>query len=174
MPTTMKLIGKNVLGSDTSSVTFSSIPGTGYTDLVVFCSSRTDRGNNGDAILLQFNSDTGNNYSTRSLYGTGSNAVSASWSSVSGIYLVQAACGNSDTANTFGSSQTYIPNYAGSANKAVSHTGNSETNAATSYMSADAGLWSNTAAITSIVLKPFNGTVFRSGSSFTLFGISKA
>lgn len=173
MATTMKLIAKNVLGSDTASVTFSSLPST-YTDLRLVCSARTDRGNNGDAILLQFNGDTGNNYSTRSLYGTGGSAVSAAWSSVSGIYLVQAAAGSSDTANTFGSSETYIPNYAGSTNKSVSHAGNSENNAATSYMSVDAGLWSNTAAITSIVLKPFNGTNFRSGSSFILYGITKA
>ena len=173
MATTCKLIAKNVLGSDTASVTFSSIVGT-YTDLLLICSARTDRGNNGDALVLQFNSDTGNNYSTRSLYGTGSAAVSTSWSSVAGIYLVQATTANSDTASTFGSSETYIPNYAGATNKSVSHTGNSENNAATSYMSADAGLWSNTAAITALLLKPLNGTNLKSGSSFFLYGITKA
>ena len=173
MATTCKLIAKNVLGSDTASVTFSSIPGT-YTDLLLIISARTDRGNNGDAILTQFNGDTGNNYSNRSLYATGSSAVSASWPGVSGIYLVQATTAASDTANTFGNSETYIPNYAGSTNKSVSHTGVQENNAATSYMSADAGVWSNTAAITSIVLKPFNGTNFKSASSFFLYGITKA
>jgi hypothetical protein len=173
MATTCKLIAKNVLGSDTATVTFSTIAAT-YTDLLVVCSSRTDRGNNGDAIVLQFNSDTGNNYSTRSLYGTGSSAVSTSWSSVSGIYLVQAATANSDTASTFGNAEAYIPNYAGSTNKSVSHTGVTENNNATAYMSADAGLWSNTAAITSMLLKPLNGSNFKSGSSFYLYGITKA
>lgn len=174
METTCKLIAKNVLGSDTATVTFSSIPGTGYTDLMLLCSSRTDRGNNGDAIVLQFNADTGNNYSTRTLYGTGSSAVSATYTSQSGIYLVQAATGNNDTASTFGNSEAYIPNYAGSTNKSVSHTGVTENNATAAYMSADAGLWSSTAAITSLLVKPFNGTNFKSGSSFYLYGITKA
>jgi len=173
MPTTMKLIAKNVLGSSASSVTFSSIPGTGYTDLRLISSARTNRGNNGDSMYLNFNGDTtSSNYSNRILYGTGSSV--ASITEARGICLTQGACGNSDTANTFGSSDAYIPNYAGSTAKSVSHQGNSETNAATSYMSIDAGLWVGTAAISSLVITPGNGSQFLSGSSFFLYGITKA
>lgn len=173
MPSTMRLISKQTLGSDTGTVTFSNIPQT-YTDLYLVCAARTDRADNGDAILLQFNGNTGNNYSTRSLYGTGTTAVSASWSNVTGIYLVQAACANSNPANTFGNSETYIPNYMGSTNKSVSHSGTSEINSANGYMSVDAGIWSNTAAITSLLLKPFNGTNFKTGSTFYLYAVTSA
>ena len=173
MDPTYEPISEQVLTSNQSSVVFSNIP-QGYKGLSLLISARTNRGDTGDAMLLQFNNDTGNNYSTRSLYGTGSSAVSAVWSNVSGAYLVQGACGNNDTANTFGSSQTYIPNYSSSTNKSISHQGNSETNASTSYMSADAGIWNNTSAISSIRLAPLNGTLFISGSSFQLYGIKNA
>jgi len=171
MPTTMKLIAKNVLGSDTSSVTFSSIPGTGYTDLVLLCSSRTNRsGFSNDGINVQFNG-SGSGYSTRALEGSGSAASSRSFSA---MYLTQACTGATATSNTFGNAEMYIPNYAGSTNKSVSSTCVVETNAAEAFMSADASLWSNTAAITSIALTPITGPNFISGSSFFLFGISKA
>ena len=172
MPSTMLLIARQTLSVDTASVTFSNIPQT-YTDLRLVVSARTDRANNGDSMYLQFNGDTTSaNYSNRILYGTGSSAVSIT--SATAILLTQGACGSSDTANTFGSSEAYIPNYTGSTTKSVSHQGNSETNAATSYMSVDAGLWSGTAPITSMLLRPGNGTAFRSGSTFFLYGVTSA
>lgn len=172
MPSTMRLIARQTLSVDTASVTFSNIPQT-YTDLRLVVSARTNRANNGDSMYLQFNGDTTSaNYSNRILYGTGSSAVTIT--SATAILLTQGACGSSDTANTFGSSEAYIPNYTGSTTKSVSHQGNSETNAATSYMSVDAGLWSGIAPITSMLLRPGNGTAFRSGSTFFLYGVTSA
>lgn len=172
MATTMKLIGKNVLDSSSATVIFSNIPQI-YTDLVLLSSARTNRGNNGDSIWVQFNGDTtAGNYSNRILYGTGSSAVSITANGA--ILLTQGACGNNDTANTFGSSRALVPNYAGSSQKVVLHDGNSENNASTSYMSVDAGLWSSTAAITSLLARPGNGTNFLAGSSFFLYGITRA
>ena len=64
MPTTMKLIAKRTLGANAASVTFSSIPGTGYSDLRLVSSARTNRGNNGDSMYVNFNGDTtSGNYS---------------------------------------------------------------------------------------------------------------
>jgi len=169
MATTCKLIAKNVLGSDTSSVTFSSIPGTGYTDLLVVASARTSKtGQADDYIKIQFNSSS-SNLSGRFLIGTGSAASSATDTAV---YVPCAAAGA--TASTFGVSTFYIPNYAGSTNKSVSGEGAGETNATIAIMYATAGLWSNTAAITSVGLVPYYGPNFVSGSSFFLYGITKA
>jgi hypothetical protein len=170
MATTMKLIAKNVLGSDTSSVTFSSIPGT-YTDLLLVCSVRSSRSASNDGIKARFNgagSDT--NHSSRVLVGDGSVTLSGTGSFVRVGY----ATGSTATSNTFGSSEMYIPNYAGSTAKSMSSFGAQEDNAANADMGVAASLWNSTAAITSIELLLLTGPNFKSGSSFFLYGITKA
>lgn len=171
MPTRRQIIQKISLNASSTSVSFSNIPGN-YTDLKLVISARTDRGNNGDSMYIRFNGDTAANYKNRSLYGTGGSGVTITITSPVGIALTQGACGNSDTANTFGNSEAYIPNYTASTAKSTTHRGNSETNAATSYMSLDFGLWTGTSAITSMTLVPGNGTNFLTGSTFYLYGIT--
>lgn len=171
MPTTMKLIAKNVLGSSASSVTFSDIPGT-YTDLILTFSGRQDV--NYADCYLRFNSDSGSNYSFRRLDGSGSAASSTSASSQTWLSIYPGVARNNMTASTFGNSEIYIPNYAGSTNKSVSATCLNENNATGAQMAAIAGLWSSTSAITSVILYPDTGGNFVSGSSFFLYGITKA
>lgn len=172
MATSMRLIAKQTLTGTATSVTFSDIPGT-YTDLLLICSARTDRASNvNDGIIVTFNSNT-SNYSTRALEGTGSAAQSRSFTPA-GLYLTQACTGASAATSTFGNAEMYVPNYAGSTNKSVSSTCVGETNATGAWLSADASLWSNTAAITSMALAPITGPNFVSGSSFYLYGITKA
>lgn len=171
MPTTMKLIAKNVLSSSASSVTFSDIPGT-YTDLVLLSSARTNR-NDGtltDGIKIRFNGDTATgNYSERRLYSTGSTVVSNTEVAFGGYTTVTGT-----TADTFGNSAAYIPNYAGSTKKSLSVESVTENNATAAFILIDAVLWQGTDAITSIALTPDVGTNFVSGSSFYLYGITKA
>jgi hypothetical protein len=168
MATTMKLIAKNVLGSDTATVTFSSIPGTGYTDLLMVTSTRGTNSSQAVNLVVSFNSST-SNFTYRELYGSGSSAASE----LGSTGRAGLTCGNTSTASTFGSTELYIPNYAGSTNKSYSVTSVSETNASAALMNVLAGLWSNTAAITSIGVSPNAGS-WKSGSSFFLFGITKA
>ena len=172
MPTTMKLIAKNVLGSDTASITFSSIPGT-YTDLMILSSCRsTAAGSDSVDMYAQFNSAT-TNYSMRRLYGNGSSAASDTASGAATSLRVGNMPGTNPTADTFSSVSIYIPNYAGSTNKSVSADSCSENNGTLALVMAWASLWSNTAAITDILLAPLSGS-FKSGSSFFLYGITKA
>lgn len=173
MPTTCKLIAKNVLGSSASSISFSSIPGT-YTDLLVVCSLRTDRSVYAETVKLTLNGAS-TNYSERMLYG---DSVGVASYSQSLAYLGAIFCNAaSATASTVGNAEIYIPNYAGSTNKSVSATSATESNSATqthAYIGAFAGLWSNTAAITSLTLAPVTGPNFVSGSSAYLYGITKS
>ena len=169
MATSMKLIGKITLGSDAADVTFSDIPGT-YTDLLIVASARSSRASHSDSIHVQFNGST-SNLSSRWLWGSGGGTGSSSSSTkaFAGEFAADSA-----TASTFGNGEIYLPNYAGSTNKSFSATGVSETNATVVGMSATAGLWSSTSAITSIKLLPDVGPNFKSGSSFFLYGITKA
>jgi len=169
MATTCKLIAQTTLGSASAPVTFSSIPQTGYTDLLCVVSARSANAVGTIGMFLRFNGDTtGANYSWRRLYGTGSSTGSDTNGNAPMIMN-----GDSSTANTFASIEIYIPNYAGSTNKSVSASGATENNATDAVIAATAGLWSNTAAITSVSLYADSSQNFKTGSSFFLFGISK-
>jgi hypothetical protein len=173
MATTCKLISKQTLGSDTATVTFSGIPST-YTDLLLVCSSRSARGTfYADNVSLRFNSSS-TGYSDRVLEGASTAATSYANTSAAQITAGYSTT-SVTTADTFASTSIYIPNYAGSTNKSVSSESAVENNssaAAQAYIIASAGLWSNTAAVTSIDL--FGVANFKSGSSFFLYGITKA
>jgi hypothetical protein len=162
------LLERTELNASAASVVFANIPQTGYTDLKIVCSARTDRSAAGsDWIKISFNGVT-TNLSMRSLYGSGSTAGSYT---DTGIY--SSTNSNSQTATTFGNTEFYIPNYTGNTNKSVSADGVSETNASTNNdMTLVAGLWSSTAAITSVTLAPYTGPNFLANSTFSLYGIA--
>lgn len=167
MPANMVLIRETTLNASAASVTFSSIPQTGYTDLKVVVSARSDRVDTSDNIIISFNGSTAN-LSYRYLQGSGASATSSSGSTG----YVGTLDGNTATSNTFGNAEIYIPNYTGSTFKSVSSDSVDETNATNAYATLTATLWSNTAAITSINLKPQVGSNFVAGSTFSLYGIA--
>jgi hypothetical protein len=154
-----------------ANIEFTSIPGT-YTDLLVKFSGRstgTESSGYADGIL-RFNSST-TNYSERMVYGIGSTTGSASQSS-NGIKW-NFGTSSIATTSTFGSSDIYIPNYISSNNKSVSVDSVAENNSATvNIVALTAGLWSDSAAITSVSITPGSGS-WSQYSSATLYGIKK-
>jgi hypothetical protein len=173
MPSTYTLISSNVLSSSAASVTFSAIPST-YTDLVLRVSSRSDSTGAASTIRLRFNGSSSANYSETLLSGSGSAAVSTRSSNAT--YMFNAGYfvddGNGATANTFGTTEIYIPSYTAAQNKPLSGITAQEDNATAARITAEAGLWSNTAAITSIeIISNYN---FLSTSSFYLYGIKNS
>jgi len=168
MPANYVLLEKITVGAaGASSVTFSGIPQTGYTDLVVKYSARATPASNGVEISVSFNGVT-TNRSSIVLYGTGSGASSYSPTPViSGIIAASA-----DTSNVFSNGEIYIPNYTSSNNKSLSIDSVNENNATASWQYLTAGLWSNTAAITSVVLASTSGN-FVQYSTFYLYGVAK-
>ena len=158
-----------------ASIDFTSIPAT-YTDLLIKLSVRSDQAaSNGQDIYVQFNGDTGSNYSFRRLYGTGSAAASDSASASATAGRVGRATSATSTASTFASNNIYIPNYAGSAAKSISIDGVEENNATASIMVLNAALWSGTAAITSVKIQCLAAsTNFVQYSTASLYGISKS
>jgi len=149
-----------------SSVTFSGIPQTGYTDLVVKVSGRNN--NTSPNILFSINGST-STFSSIALYGDGASAASTT----AVPRIVSYASTSTDTANTFGNTEIYIPNYTGSTNKSYSVDTVSENNATTAYTGLFAGLWSTTSAITSLTFTPSSSGNFVQGSTFYLYGVAK-
>jgi hypothetical protein len=88
-----------------SSVTFSGIPQTGYTDLVLKTSVRTNRASTDDLLNVNFNG-VSTNQSEIWMRGDGSAASSGSYSN---LYLLWVDAAN-NTANTFSNNEMYIPN----------------------------------------------------------------
>jgi hypothetical protein len=175
MANTYTLIASNTLSTSASSITFSSIPAT-YTDLVLRLSARGDRAvGSASGVYITINGITTSTYSYRSLYGNGTSAASDNSGSVApsawGAFLIDQA---TSTANTFGNSEIYFPNYAGSSNKSMSIDSVYEQNGTDAYAYFTAGLWSNTAAITSVKLEVNSGTNFVQYSNFYLYGIKNS
>lgn len=171
MANTYSLIASSVLTGTTSSITFSSIPST-YTDLILRASARGSNAAVSTQVGIRYNNNTGTIYSDTYLIGNGAAASSSNFSANNGDEVNNAVSGNTATANTFGSFEVYIPNYAGSANKPVSWFTAMETNATTAYITAAAGLFASTTAISSLVIN-YNQSLL-AGSSFYLYGISNS
>jgi len=163
--TMVKIETVTVGSGGAANIEFTNIPQT-YTDLYIVTSARSTRAFTVDDLAIQFNGST-SNLSNRRLLGDGGSVYSDSATDIRGV-----ADGDSATASTFGNTSFYIPNYTSSNNKSVSVDGVAENNATGSYMWFVAGLWSNTAAITSIKLVPNNGTL-KQYSTATLYGISR-
>jgi hypothetical protein len=171
MANTYTLISSNVLSSSAASVTFSAIPAT-YTDLVLLCTMR-GTGSGGNTIYLEFiNSLQTSIYSYTRITGVGTTAASSRISN--DIVAMQAIVpGSTYTSNTFGSFEIYFPNYAGASNKVISTFGATEDNAtSTNELSAQAGLFRNTGAITTFKISN-SGGVMRSMDSLHVLPMSK-
>lgn len=169
--TFVKIASVTVGAGGAANMSFSSIPST-YTDLVVLLSGR-HTGSTASSLGLQLNGTT-STYSSRWLSGNGSSASSSNTAGTSIVATYGSIPGTASTSNTFSNDIIYIPNYTGSSNKSVSSDGVQENNATAAYASLSAGLWSNTAAITSITLFPYDVTNFVQYSTATLYGIKNS
>ena len=153
-----------------ASIDFNSIPGT-YTDLMIVLSGRGTNGSIGAELLVTFNGDTGANYAYKFLRGSGSAANSSGASPAYNAYGGYIS-GDGATANTFGNTLIYIPNYSGATAKSVSTDTVSENNATAAWQLMTASLWTGTSAITSISLTLYAAS-FKQYSSASLYGVLK-
>jgi len=167
---TYTLISSVTVGSGgAATIEFTSIPQT-YTDLVILSSLRTNIATEDfDGIRMTFNNNSANRTDKR-IYGTGSGVGNGQPT----VLFASMASTALNTSNIFGNGYCYIPNYAGSTNKSTSTDGASENNATVALLDFNAGLWSNTSAITSIQLVSENAANFVQYSTAYLYGISNA
>lgn len=159
---TYESISSITLGADTTGVEFMSIP-SNFTDL---CLITSILGSTAAAIDVDFcfNGDTSSNYSWTTLYGTGSSVISSRVGGFSSIRLGYVA-GNTGTARSV--SQVDIISYSNTnilKTVLVSHA------APNNFIQKQVGLWRNTSAISSLRVIG----AFRSGSTFSLYGIRAA
>lgn len=169
MPSTYEKIEAKTLGSNTTSVTFSTISGT-FTDLVLICSARSATAAVSDTYLMTLNGDTGNNYSRTRLLGNGSTATSGNRSSAPNIDF-EGMAGANASSGTFMTARVQLQNYSNATTYKTCLVRGDDAN---NYVLATVGLWRSTSAITSITLATSSGAQFVTGSTFTLYGIKAA
>ena len=156
-----------------SSITFSAIPST-YKHLQIrYISAQTNASVGSSYSQLNFNSDTGGNYTNHVLYGDGSNAVaSTDGTSLTTFYVEKDSARTGAGANIFGATVMDILDYANtSKNKTVRYLSGVEANTASTQfrVSFGSGLWMSTSAISSIV---FTGAYsYAQNSQFALYGV---
>ena len=163
MASTYEPIATTTLGSNASSVTFSSISGS-FTDLRIVLNGIEPSGGGGDFIALQYNGDTSSAYSATYMWGTGSAAQSGRFSTqtsgaVGAIYATNIMVMTCDILN-YSNSTTY-------------KTAISRSSSAGNNTGAFVSLWQNTQAITSVKVLNQGGN-FASGATFSLYGIKAA
>jgi hypothetical protein len=169
MPNNYVLLDRIELNNTAASVTFDNIPQSGYTDLKLVISARssTTQGTGGFTAYLYPNGST-SSMTNRQLRGSGSAATS-----VTGQTNPINVSASDTTANTFGNTEVYIPNYRSNQFKSMSIDGVEENNASNAFMSMNANLWSSTAAITSLVITAFGSGTFAINSTFSLYGLAQ-
>lgn len=170
MPSTYDRIATSTLGSSSATIDFTSISSS-YTHLRLVVFAQIVPGGSSGYCTLRFNSDTGTNYSDTELYGNGTSA--SSYRNTNATALFGTALSIPNTTDTFGCYTFDIFNYTGSTNKTVLCTASSDKNGSGS-VDRTVGLWRNTAAITSIRITTWNGTLYNTGTKATLYGIVKA
>ncbi len=151
------------LNTTQASVEFTGISGS-YTHLQLRILQRSTTPNN---VMMQYNSDTGTNYSWHELFGEGANAsagAASSATSMKATYLENIASG------VVGVGVIDILDYTNT-NKYKTMRGLAGSDAnGSGYILLRSGLWRSTSAITSIKLTPASGS-WDQYSSIALYGI---
>ena len=172
MANTYELIASSTLASPAATISFTSIPAT-FTDLCLVLSLRVTRASAASTIGLTVNSSA-TGYSQKTLSGDGSAASSSGGTSLVRIADLTVPANNA-TASTFGNQMIYFTNYASSNNKSISADSVSEQNGTTAYANLVAGLWADSAAISTISLNEPNGSSnFATYSTAYLYGVKNA
>jgi hypothetical protein len=154
-----------VSGTSTSTITLSVIPGT-YNNLKLYLTTKTTGSNAG--VILQFNSDTGSNYTVHGLNIASSTVTGVVTTSTTSAKM----CSVPASTGIAASCMSVIPNYANTTFPKVILSNGSDIDSISSgtndiYTSLGSG-WNNTAAITSIsIIGPAN---FGNGTIVSLYG----
>jgi len=172
MPATYKNIASTTLGSSQSVITLSSIPQT-YTDLMLLCSIRGDRGVNADPTNITLNGGMvgGTDYSYTTLLAAQGSPSGARGTNDSRILTPEIVPQQFVTGNVFCNFSIYLPNYTTSGTKSMHlHGGFTRSTASPSTTTSLSGLVRTSSPVTSIAI---SGNGYIAGSSFYLYGIKK-
>ena len=160
----------SVGSAGSATISFTSIPST-YKHLQVRALIRGTASASAISANMQFNSDTGSNYSYHELYGNGTSAQASAGATQTRFFLHGNAPAATALASSFGVAVMDILDYANTSKyKTTRCLDGMDVNGTGGYILLDSGSWQNTNAITSIQITPSSGN-FAQYSQFALYGI---
>jgi hypothetical protein len=173
-PFTYELIETVVLGSTTSSVTFSSIPQT-YKHLQIRYSARGAGSQSENYARLRINGSS-SSYRWHNLVGLGGNTIISNTDGTQDSIQLPVVPGATDTANAFGVGIIDILDYATTTKNKTIKTSGGVMSVGNFWVSFTSSLYQSTAAITNFTFYTVNGTVvanssIATGSRISLYGI---
>ena len=152
------------VSSNTSTISFSSIPST-FKHLQLRFVSKTSAASG--SVVMQFNGDTGTNYSAHYLLGSGSAASASAFTSRANMFIGS----TNATANVVTASIVDVLEYANTnINKTIRCLEGFDSNGGGEII-LFSGNWRNTSAVTSITIFESAGASFTANSQFALYGI---
>lgn len=165
-----ELIETNILGSNASSITFSSIPGT-YKHLEIRVVARASTSSyNSTTTRVTLNGDTGANYSSHDVGGSGTSVSSNASTGLAFMRNLLIIPSSASTASAFGSGVISILDYASTTKFKTLRSLAGWTSNLDQGIQLGSGSWRNTAAVTSITLTDDRNS-YVTGSRFSLYGI---
>ena len=169
MPRTYEPIASQTLGSDTALVAFTGIPQT-YTDLTLVIYATSARSANVSLVFTYLNNDSSSIYSRTRIWTNTSSVFSDRNTGDSTCYIGEIP-GNSSS--TRGVSISHFMSYSNTNvfKTVLSRNGHYDTNAQANLF---VNLWRSTAAISSLYTYNEGASNFKSGSTFSLYGIKAA
>jgi hypothetical protein len=174
MPKGMQAIYTQTITTGVNSLAFTNIPQT-YTDLLLLISARATGSTANQGHYIQFSGIGGTYYSGTSLRNTGT-SVDTYRTSGGNAFLQIEIPNDLNSANAFSNESIYIPNYTSGFFKQVIIDNVKENNSTSTAIELmlRANLLTNTAPITSIAFGTnISAPNFATGSTFTLYGISR-
>jgi hypothetical protein len=173
MPKGMQAIYTQTVGAGgTTGLSFNNIP-QDYTDLkIIVCARSAFASTTNDLLVYVNNNQTISSYSQTGLSAAGTSSGSAKQTGLAGFWSQYVPAANS-TANTFGNTEIYIPNYSTSQFKQIVVDSTSENNSSTgNFLVFNAHLYRSHTPITQLSLT-LGGQTIVQHSTFTLYGISR-
>jgi hypothetical protein len=161
-----ELISTQVLASTAASVTFSLTAGqqAAYKHLQLRMTAKTTSAE--QWLWVQFNGDTGSNYSYHTLRGNGSTVASSSQASQTSSLFVLAG------SNQFsGVVMDILDSFSTTKNKVHRTLGGYAPDGSAQEITLNSGGWFSTAAISSITLSMTGSQSYAIGSRFSLYGV---
>jgi len=163
------LASVTVSGTSTTSITFAGIPQT-YSHLQIRSLNRTSITSGGNQYAqIQFNGDSGSNYSIHGLRGDGSSAYSYGVANVGYSSGITSGV-TSDTSLSWGGGIIDILDYSNTNKYKTTRGLTGYDGNGSGLLEFNSGAWRNTTAITSITLPISNG-YYLANSSFALYGV---
>lgn len=164
-----ELLETTILGSNASSVTFSSLNSyTAYRHLQIrFVAKKSQSGSFASFHMLRFNGDSGSNYANHYLHYSGSyyDAAAVNESKINYAYVTDGSVGS----NSFTAGILDIQDFSVSGKNKTTRTMHGFYDPNAYRVMLHSGVWLNTGAITSLTLSPDSGD-YVTGSRFSLYG----